>query len=167
MSENNKHPSAGRGRKRAGWFRRLFFGGSKTLADDMLETDRYGQQKIEDVEVILSPGKQIAKGFFEKKYAVVALVVVVVMFLIAFVGPLFMPKYFDAYSENTQQSIYPTLSMSRIRSLSLLLSASIMTLPMPLMANICSMTTEPEKIPRNQPTTSVTMGISALRQACE
>ena len=26
---------------------------------------------------------------------------------------------------------------------------------------------EPEKIPRNQPTTSVTMGISALRQACE
>ena len=53
MSENNKHPSAGRGRKRAGWFRRLFFGGSKTLADDMLETDRYGQQKIEDVEVIL------------------------------------------------------------------------------------------------------------------
>ena len=41
MSENNKHPSAGRGRKRAGWFKRLFFGGSKTLADDMLETDRY------------------------------------------------------------------------------------------------------------------------------
>ena len=114
MSENNKHPSAGRGRKRAGWFRRLFFGGSKTLADDMLETDRYGQQKIEDVEVILSPGKQIVKGFFEKKYAVVALVVVVVMFLIAFVGPLFMPKYFDAYSENTQQSIYPTLSMMKM-----------------------------------------------------
>ena len=114
MSENNKHPSAGRGRKRAGWFRRLFFGGSKTLADDMLETDRYGQQKIEDVEVILSPGKQIVKGFLEKKYAVVALVVVVVMFLIAFVGPLFMPKYFDAYSENTQQSIYPTLSMMKM-----------------------------------------------------
>ena len=65
MSENNKHPSAGRGRKRAGWFRRLFFGGSKTLADDMLETDRYGQQKIEDVEVILSPGKQIVKGLTE------------------------------------------------------------------------------------------------------
>ena len=114
MNENNKHPSAGRGRKRAGWFRRLFFGGSKTLADDMLETDRYGQQKIEDVEVILSPGKQIVKGFLEKKYAVVALVVVVVMFLIAFVGPLFMPKYFDAYSENTQQSIYPTLSMMKM-----------------------------------------------------
>ena len=80
----------------------------------MLETDRYGQQKIEDVEVILSPGKQIVKGFFEKKYAVVALVVVVVMFLIAFVGTLFMPKDFDAYSENTQQSIYPTLSMMKM-----------------------------------------------------
>ena len=36
MSENNKHPSAGREKKRSGWLRRLFFGGSNTLADDML-----------------------------------------------------------------------------------------------------------------------------------
>ncbi len=101
-------------RKRANWFKRLFFGGSKTFADEVLETDRYGQQKVSDVEVILSPGKQIIKGFFEKKYAVVALVVVVLMFLLAFVGPLFMPKYFDAYSETTQQNIVPNMSMMNV-----------------------------------------------------
>ena len=70
-------------KKRAGFFRRLFFGGSKTFADEVLETDRYGQQRIQDVEVILSPGRQILKGFFEKKYAVVALVVVIAMFVLA------------------------------------------------------------------------------------
>ena len=60
----------------------LFFGGSKTFADEVLETDQYGQQKIQDVEIILSPGKQILKGFFEKKYAVAALVVVVAKALV-------------------------------------------------------------------------------------
>ena len=111
MSNSSKKPSVGLGKRIAGWLRRLFFGGSKTLADEMTQSDRYGQQKVEDVEVILSPGKQILKGFLEKRYAVVALVIVVLMFLVAFIGPLFMPKYFDSYSETTQQNIYPTLSM--------------------------------------------------------
>lgn len=113
MSKDKKNSSTAP-QKRAGFFKRLFFGGSKTFADEVLETDRYGQQKISDVEVILSPGKQIVKGFFEKKYAVVALVVVIVMFLMAFVGPLFMPKYFDAYAETTQQNLYPTMSMMSV-----------------------------------------------------
>ncbi len=103
-------------KKRAGFFRRLFFGGSKTFADEVLETDRYGQQRIQDVEVILSPGRQILKGFFEKKYAVVALVVVIAMFVLAFVGPLFMPKYDDAYSETTQQNLSPTMGMMSVPS---------------------------------------------------
>ena len=103
-------------KKRAGFFRRLFFGGSKTFADEVLETDRYGQQKIQDIEVILSPGKQILKGFLEKKYAVAALVIVIAMFVLAFVGPLFMPKYDDAYSETTQQNLSPTMSMMSVPS---------------------------------------------------
>lgn len=103
-------------RKHAGFFKRLFFGGSKTYADEVLETDQYGQQKIQDIEVILSPGKQIVKGFFEKKYAVAALIIVVAMFILAFVGPLFMPKYFDAYSETTQQNLSPTMSMMSVPS---------------------------------------------------
>lgn len=116
--KNIKHSSetAQPKKKRAGFFKRLFFGGSKTFADEVLETDQYGQQRIQDVEIILSPGKQILKGFFEKKYAVAALVVVVAMFVLAFVGPLFMPKYDDAYSETTQQNLAPTMSMMSVPS---------------------------------------------------
>lgn len=117
MSKEKKNTSSSaKGQKRAGWLRRMFFGGSKTLADEMLETDRFGQRQVSDVEVILSPGKQILKNFFGKRYAVVALIIVILMFILAFVGPLFMPKYFDSYDETTQQSLYPTMSMMSVPS---------------------------------------------------
>ena len=117
MSKEKKNKaSSANGKKHAGWLKRAFFGGSRTLADEMLETDRFGQRQVSDVEVILSPGKQILKNFLEKKYAVVALVVVILMFILAFIGPLFMPKYFNSYIEVTQQSLYPTMSMMRVPS---------------------------------------------------
>ena len=117
MSKEKKNKaSSANGKKHAGWLKRAFFGGSRTLADEMLETDRFGQRQVSDVEMILSPGKQILKNFLEKKYAVVALVVVILMFILAFVGPLFMPKYFNSYIEVTQQSLYPTMSMMSVPS---------------------------------------------------
>ncbi len=110
MSKDKKNTSSAP-KKRAGWLKRLFFGGSKTYADEVLATDKYGQKQVSDVEAILSPGKQIVKNFLEKKYAVVALIIVVLMFVMAYIGPLFMPKYYDSYSETLQQNIYPTLGM--------------------------------------------------------
>ncbi len=52
-----------------------------------------------NVEEIVSPFKQIVKNFFGKKIAVVALVILVLMFALVFIGPLCMPDYSDDYSE--------------------------------------------------------------------
>lgn len=51
------------------WLGRLFFGGSKGLADD-IEAKRAAKN---DVEEIVSPVKQIVRGFMERKLAVGAL----------------------------------------------------------------------------------------------
>ena len=92
-----------------GWFKRLFFGGSKTMADEMEEN-----AKNMKVEEIVSPFKQIVRGFLERKLAVFALCVVIAMFLLVFIGPLFMPKYYDSYTEVTQQNVHPTMSMMSV-----------------------------------------------------
>jgi len=47
------------------WLGRLFFGGSKGLADD-IEAKRAAKN---DVEEIVSPVKQIVRGFMERKLA--------------------------------------------------------------------------------------------------
>lgn len=93
------------GKRPSGWLRRLFFGGSRTLADD-----------IGDVEEIVSPGKQIVRNFMERKLAVFALCVVIAMFLVVFIGPLFMPNYAHAYTETTQTSLPPNMSMLSVPS---------------------------------------------------
>ena len=66
------------------WLGRLFFGGSKGLADD-IEAKRAAKN---DVEEIVSPVKQIVRGFMERKLAVGALCVVIAMFLLVFIGSL-------------------------------------------------------------------------------
>ena len=80
------------------WLGRLFFGGSKGLADD-IEAKRAAKN---DVEEIVSPVKQIVRGFMERKLAVGALCVVIAMFLLVFIGPLFM----------TSPSAFPTRARS-------------------------------------------------------
>jgi len=92
-------------KKRSGWLRRLFRGGSKTLVEDNPSLA---------VEEIVSPFKQIVRGFLERKLAVGALCVLICMFIIVFVGPLFMPRYYDSYTETTQQNIAPGLSMMSV-----------------------------------------------------
>ncbi len=70
--------------------------------------------KAADVEEIVSPGRQIINNFLERKLAVGALVLLIAMFITMFVGPLFMPQYYDAYTEITQTSIPPTMSMMSV-----------------------------------------------------
>lgn len=88
-----------------GWFRRAFRGGGNDLARE-LEMD-----PTKDVEEIVSPFKQVVRGFMERKLAVGAMCVVLAMFILAFAGPHFMPKYYDSYSEVTQKNVPPTMSM--------------------------------------------------------
>ena len=70
--------------------------------------------KAADIEEIVSPMRQIVNNFFERKLAVGALVLLIVMFITMFVGPLFMPKYSDSYTDVTQQNIPPTMSLATV-----------------------------------------------------
>lgn len=94
----------------ARWMKRFFFGGSKEL-EEMSDQDK---AKTVDVEEIVSPGKQIVRTFLERKLAVGALILLIAMFIVMFVGPMFMPKYYDSYTEVTQTSIPPTMSMMSV-----------------------------------------------------
>ena len=82
---------------------------SAQFADEMEE-----KRKNMAVEDIVSPLQQVVRNFFERKLAVGALCVLVAMFITVFVGPLFMPNYYDAYIEVTQKSIAPTMSMMSV-----------------------------------------------------
>lgn len=66
------------------------------------------------VEEIVSPFKQIVRGFFERKIAVGALCVLICTLLTVFIAPLFMPRYSDAYTETTQKNIAPGMSMMAV-----------------------------------------------------
>ncbi|MBE5838640.1 ABC transporter permease subunit [Butyrivibrio sp.] len=87
-----------------GWVRRVFFGGSRDLANSI------------DVEEVVSPVGQIVRNFLERRLAVGALIVVILMFLLVFFGPLFMPNYYDSYTEVTQKNVAPTMSMMKVPS---------------------------------------------------
>lgn len=91
-----------------GWFRRVFRGGGREL-EDQLNAAKKDPSK--DVEEIVSPMKQIVRGFMERKLAVGALFVLICMFLLVFIGPLFMPNYYDSYTEVTQKNTPPCTSM--------------------------------------------------------
>ena len=70
--------------------------------------------KAADVEEIVSPMRQIVNNFLDRKLAVGALVLLIAMFITMFVGPLFMPKYSDSYTDVTQQNIAPTMSLAKV-----------------------------------------------------
>lgn len=96
-----------------GWFRRMFMGASADYAKKK-ESDRLKNEATNDAEEIVSPGKQIIRGFFERKLAIGALCVVIAMFLLVFIGPLFMKNYNDSYTEITQKSLPPCMSMMSV-----------------------------------------------------
>lgn len=81
-------------------FKRLFVGGRAT--DDLLikkKDDRYD-----------SPSKQAVKRFFRKPLAVTAVVILVAMFLLVFIGPIFSPIDLS-YTEPVHKNVAPTMSM--------------------------------------------------------
>lgn len=57
---------------------------------EQTENDLHGEVLGERVKV-LSPGRTVAKRFFRSKLSVVGLVILVLLFLISFFGPLFSP----------------------------------------------------------------------------
>ena len=65
-------------------------------------------------EEVISPTKRLVRGFMERKLAVGAMIVLILMILTVFIGPLFMPKYKDAYTEVTQKNVAPTMSMMAV-----------------------------------------------------
>ncbi len=100
MNKENQNKSS------FGWLKNLF--AKKEKAVD--ENDKF------NVEEIVSPGRQIINNFLERKLAVFALCVVIGMFIFVFVGPLFMPKYSDSYTEVTQKNVPPTMDMMKVPS---------------------------------------------------
>ena len=100
------------------WVTRMFMG--PTYEDRMYrknkkaEENKDGEKKPDDSELIVSPGRQVLQRFFERKFAVISVVVVLVMFCVVFIGPLFMPKYYDSYTETTQKDLPPTMSFMRV-----------------------------------------------------
>ena len=98
------------------WISRMFFGGSKSLADEMELSEEEMRQRAReaDVEEVVSPTRQIVRNFFQRKMAVVALIGFVVMFLFVFIGPLFLPTYSDTYTETTQKSVPPGFNMMSV-----------------------------------------------------
>lgn len=92
-------------RSHAGLLRRLF-GSNKELVEQA--------SNISDVEEIVSPTKQIIRGFRERKLAMFALFVVVAMFIVVFIVPLFMTNYSDSYTEVLHKSLAPGRSMMSV-----------------------------------------------------
>lgn len=85
-----------------GWCRRMFLGSAKDI--DVLA-----------VEEIVSPGRALVKKFLSRKLAVVALVVLISMFLLVFIGPVFVP--IDTEYENpNQKNTAPTMSLMKVPS---------------------------------------------------
>ena len=117
MSKNNK-TSSKRGffATLAGWGKRMFFGGSNVLADEMelSSEDAAERARQADIEEVVSPARQIVRNFMKRKMAVVAVCVVAAMFLFVFIAPLFMPYYSDSYTEPTQKSVPPGFRMMKI-----------------------------------------------------
>lgn len=104
--KNQKENKSARGGWRIGnWFARMFRGASKELA----ESDIFAVENLE------SPSKLATKAFFRRKLAVVALVVLISMFVLVFVGPFFFPMDVN-YIDANQANIAPNMTMRKLPS---------------------------------------------------
>lgn len=108
----NENRSSGKDFAPFRWISRAFMGASRQYARETLEQQE--QRRVNDVEEIVSPGRQLVRNFRERKLAVFALCVVIAMFLFVFIGPYFLKNYSDAYTEVTQKSVPPTMSMMSV-----------------------------------------------------
>ena len=72
-----------------GWLRRMVLGAGNQYANEVLEEK---EKTPSDAEEIVSPMQQYVRNFKERKLAMCALVVLIAMFLLVFIAPLFMPR---------------------------------------------------------------------------
>lgn len=105
VQNDNKKKKAGVFSTLGRWFRRMFMGASKDLAGD----DVIASEKLESLS------RLAVQGFFRRKLAVVALVVLICMFLLVFIGPLFLPMDL-AFTDANQKNIAPNMSMLSVPS---------------------------------------------------
>ena len=110
--KQNQQSSSKKGFAPFRWISRAFMGASRQYAEETLQQQE--ENRINDVEEIVSPGRQLVRNFMERKLAVFALCVVIAMFLFVFIGPLFLTNYSDSYTEVTQKSVPPTMSMMSV-----------------------------------------------------
>ena len=82
------------------WFKRMFKGGSKELSED----EKFAVEKIE------SPSVMAVKAFFRRPLAVIALVVLISLFLLVFIGPMYIPMDLT-YTDALQANIAPVWNM--------------------------------------------------------
>ena len=75
---------------------------------------KYKNGVPDDSELIVSPARQVFQRFCDRKVAIFAVFVVIAMFLIVFIGPYFMPKYYDSFTETTQVDLPPTMSLMKV-----------------------------------------------------
>lgn len=82
------------------WLKRMFLGTGHPLT----------QEEMLAVEKIESPSTMAVKAFFRRKLAVVALVVLVALFALVFIGPYFVPMDLT-YTDPLQANIAPNYSL--------------------------------------------------------
>ena len=114
MAKDNKKPE-NIFRKLARWFVR-FFMGVKYEEKWFFKDQKSDDSVPDDSDLIVSPGKQAFQRFTSRKFAVVSVFVVLIMFAIVFIGPLFMEKYSDSYTEVTLKNLPPNRSMMKVPS---------------------------------------------------
>lgn len=90
------------------WCARMFMGASKTISEE-------NSKDAMEVEKLESPGKMAVKVFFRRKLAVGALVVLIALFLLVFIGPAIWPIDLN-YTDSAQANIGPTMSMLSVPS---------------------------------------------------
>ena len=87
------------------WLKRMFVGGSRELSED----EKFAVEKIE------SPSVMAVKAFFRRKLAVVALIVLISLFLLVFIGPTQIPMDLT-YTDALQANIAPVWNMRKVPS---------------------------------------------------
>ena len=98
----------------ARWAKRMFFGGANAwVAETAKKADETEKKDVFAVEKIVSPGKQRLKSFLSKKLAVGATCILVLMFALMMIGPIFNPYSPEAF-EASQKNIEPGMTMMNV-----------------------------------------------------
>ena len=85
------------------WLGRMFMGASKSAANAM------------EVEALESPSRLATKAFFRRKLAVGALIILLLLFMLVFIGPVFRPMDVN-FVDPGQANIAPGYSMRSVPS---------------------------------------------------